>query len=177
MDDSPLSSQDPLDAEIAAKEATAVQMERDLDILRVEIRTLRRAAELRPTRKYLPPTKRVVLLNRPAVPLSPTSTSHLTVLRGKTPGALSMQWRSIMRKIVANGNHFMPPDLWAVAAAECGYEVVMHSAGDWLRRAAVSEFGYIERDGEAFRVSESAIQRFNLKAPEPPPEVTRDGSA
>ncbi len=166
-----LIDQDPLDIEIAAKEATAIKLERDLDVVRVEIRTLRRAAELRPAVRNVAPTKRV--LYSPPPDFSAQQSSG----RGKAPGAISMQWRQIMGKMVANGNSLMAPDLWVLAASECGHEVDVDTARDWLRRAAKSDFGYIERDGDAFRVSQAAIQRFNLKAPEPPPEVTSDGSA
>ena len=48
---------------------------------------------------------------------------------------------------------------------------------DWLRRAAVDEHKYIERNGDTYRVSQTAVERFNLMTAEPSPEVSSDGSA
>ena len=97
--------------------------------------------------------------------------------RGKAPGTISNQWRAIMGKVVVDGNQAWTPDLWALAATETGHPMETKAARDWLRRAAEGPYGYIERQGEGYRVGAAAIEKFNLKTAAPPPEVPGDGAA
>ena len=82
-----------------------------------------------------------------------------------------------MAKMVANGNQPMQADMWSLAASEAGHTVPPKTAGDWLRRSSDNEYGYILRHGDSYNVSQGAIEKFNLKASEPPLEVASDSSA
>lgn len=170
------STQDPLDAEIAAVRRVMTDAERTIEIQGAILASLERVKAARDGVKPNVAAPIAPVQLNPAIVGALVAHANVS-RRGKLPGAISNQWRSTMRKIVSDGNHLTPPDLWSVAAAECAYEIDVDTARDWLRRAAKSDFGYIERNGDAFRVAEAAIERFNLKAPEPPPEVTSDGSA
>jgi len=167
---------DPLDAEIAAVRRVMMDARRVIEIQGAVLASLER---VKAARDGVKPNGAAALdpvqLSAPA--MGALNAHASASRRGKQPGAISNQWRDTMGKIVADGNHLMTPDLWSVAASECNYTIDAETARDWLRRAAKTTFGYIERQGDAFRVSQAAIQRFKLKAPEPPPEVTSDGSA
>lgn len=89
--------------------------------------------------------------------------------RGKTPGAISGQWRAIMGRMVADGNRPEAPDVWAAAASALGYDLAPRAVNDWLRRASQDEHEYILRVAGRYRVSETAIEKFDLR---PKPGIT-----
>ena len=166
---------DPLDAEIAAVRRVMMDARHTIEIQGAVLASLERVKAARDGQKPsgAEPSSPVQLTY---VPVGALNAHANATRRGKLPGALSAQWRSTMGKLVADGNHLATPDLWSVAAAECGYEIDVDRARDWLRRSAASGLGFIERQGDAFRVSQAAIQRFNLQAPVPPSEGSDDGT-
>lgn len=165
-----IANPDPLDLEIDAAKRAVADAERKLEMGRVMLAALEKAASLRPRHSN------GVVRHASAVDFDSLGHQRIAVARGKAPGALSTQWRSIMQNVVTAGNSPLTPDLWALTATEGGYPMDTKTARDWLRRAASSEFGFIVRDGDAYRVSDAAIERFSLKVAEPPLEVPSDGS-
>lgn len=169
----PDSTIDPLDAEIAtAKHAVAEAQ----DCLRTSGAILEVLERLKASRGG------VGWQRKPLATVSPRRDTpdgiQPPAKRGKAPGTLSSQWRKIMAKIVAAGNDPMHPEYWCLAAAEAGFpKMEVKAARDWLRRSAANEYGFIARHGDNFNVSAAAIEKFLLRALEPPPEVSRDGSA
>jgi hypothetical protein len=163
--------QDPLDQEIAAKKASIATKERDLEMERIELRALQRAASLRPFHRK----NGVSRLEHPAADAGGHAPRERS--RGKLRGTLSNRWREIMRRVVMEGNEPLPPDLWSVVAHQAGFDLEVKSARDWLRRGVGAQLGFIDRQGDAYRVSQAAIEKFNLKAATPPSEVPEDGVA
>ena len=158
--DTPLPTVDQLDREIAALEASVAEKERELEGLRLVLNTLKRAASLRPA----------------AVTWSGSAELHGSVAvagkgfiahgaRGKTAGSINNTWKRILGRVVAEGNVFLTPDLWALAASVIGISVSEKAAKDWLYRGGGHTGGYVERQGNAYRVSDLAITRFNLRPP------------
>ncbi len=92
-----------------------------------------------------------------------------------------------MWQVVASGNHYLTPDLWAVvsmgdmlglmashyltpglwavASRECGYEVSAKAVKDWLYRGGGATAGYVERQDDSYHVSQLAIDEFCLAKP------------
>jgi len=165
---------DPLDREIAAKEAavgkmeaTLAEMERAIAVERIKLDSLRHAATL-----------------RPVVKMNGVGQAHIDAQvvrrRGKQKGTISNQWRAVMGKVVGTVDREpLPPEVWSAAAHEIGYKMAVKSARDWLRRGIGAQLGFIDRDGDSDRYSVStlAIEKFNLRTAAPSQEVSGDGAA
>ena len=169
-------SPDQLDQEIAAKRAEIAQIEQALGAERNVLRGMLRAAELRPAVKMNGAPSHAARPETPAV--LPSAEPPTSPRSGKPPGTLGSRWRSILgRHARTFGIGFAGPELWAANAATEGHPMSVKAVRDWLRRAAVDEHKYIERNGDTYRVSQTAVERFNLMTAEPSPEVSSDGSA
>ena len=79
-----------------------------------------------------------------------------------------MQWRTIMRSVVEMDNEYMNFHDWATLARDAGVEISETAVRDWLRRGGGARAGFIERNGDLFRVAPAAIQKFALDTPKPP---------
>jgi hypothetical protein len=156
-----VSAPDALSQEIADLELAALQKERELELVRIELKALKRAAELRPI-SYHEVGHGSVAHAQSYVVRSP----HHGGPRGKLAGTINNTYRETMRRVVEEGNNYLTPDLWAVASKECGYELSVKAARDWLFRGGGAKSGYVERSGNSYRVSALAIDRFGFKRPE-----------
>lgn len=140
---------DPLDREIAEKVAAIAAKERELEFERVELRTLQRAAALRP----VAPTVR-----------APSSGQERARGggKGRVKGSLTRQWQTVMSRFVELGNEFQDAEGWVTVAELAGYQLTPRGTADWLRRGVGSQLGYIERQGDTYRVSYRAIEKFSF---------------
>lgn len=93
--------------------------------------------------------------------------------RGKQPGTLSKEWRAVLAAHVASGNAFASPKDIAAHATSVGHPVEMKPTRDRLRKYL--SIGFTERDGDLYRVSQDAIERFGL-APEKATAQTRNAA-
>lgn len=156
---------DDFKAEMAEKENALATHKHDLerlqhkiDTLQIEIRAFQRAADL----------LRPKLLNGTKPPVSVSPKPEEPAKRGKAKGDISKVWRAVMAKVALAGNMPLSPDLWAVLSAECGRLVNVDAVRNWLRHGAAAENGYIVRTGDMYRLSDKAVQKFNLMVPDPP---------
>ena len=132
-------------------------------MMEVEHAALKRAAALRP----------IATAPMSIRDLAPQGLQRvrLSTGRGKAAGTLSTQWRTILTEVAKQaGRQPLTPDLWTVIANECGYSLDTRAVRDWLFRGGGATAGYVVREGDAYRVSDMAIERFNLKTAEPPLE-------
>lgn len=138
-----------LSAAITEHEAVA----RKLEIKRAVYDALAKLAPTDETRIY--PQKTVRRLSATA--------RYPDASRGKAPGTLSKQWRTIMAAFVSTGNDAAPPDKWQTIASRLGFSINLKAARDWLGRAAKSEHRFIQETQNGFRVSDLAIEKFGLR--------------
>jgi hypothetical protein len=111
-----------------------------------------------------PPAQSATSSKISTVPLISTSAPRTEGARGKAPGTLSNQWRSIMASFVFDGNMAATPEAWRRAAVQAGFaEIDTKAVRDWLRRAAKSEQRFIQQTVNGFRVSELAVEKFGLR--------------
>jgi len=167
MDDE--SSINPLADDIAAARRAVADAERALEKARITLSVWEQVAAKFAGSPLMPKPPRQVSPRLPFGDAPPTR-------RGKAPGTLSNQWRTIMEHVVLTGNRPSSPLQWSDMALVRGFNIEEKSVRDWLRRAAESEYHYIERIGDSYRVSDTAIQKFGFKTAEPPQEVPSGGS-
>jgi hypothetical protein len=162
MIDSP--TVDPLDREIADRSAAIAAKERELELERVELRALQRAAMLRPVAKMNgaahPRPQEHHQEDRLAEQPAKRSKGKA---RGKVAGTISNQWRQVMARAVELGNDLMPAEGWVMVADLAGYQLTPRGTADWLRRGVGAQLGFIERRGDNYRVSETAIEKFGFQ--------------
>jgi len=163
---------DQLDLEISAAREAVADMQRELQTRQITLSALERAAALRPRAAGNVPLNSTISAIARSV-----ATGRAPGTRGKAPGTISGQWRSIMAAMVKGGNQPLTPELVAVLADANGYRLEVKAVRDWLRRAAASEHRFIEREGDACRVSAAAIERFHFQTAAPSREVPSDGAA
>jgi hypothetical protein len=173
ISDSPTA--DPLDCEIAVKASAIMAAERQLEIDRAELRALQRAATLRPATKI---NGNAHTANRAIAALTESGTHNTrqssgALARGKARGSLNQQWRVVMGGVVAQGNQFLSPEGWAAIGRMMGYDIDTKRAAGWLRRGAGIEMDFIERNGDSYRVTDAAIERFGLAVNDTQPPFTK----
>jgi hypothetical protein len=149
---------DELDLEILAKRAHALDLERQLDRVRIELTTLEKAASLRP--RMILSTNFDALVEASERGAGGFQSLIKRATGGRAPGSLSHQWRSILGAMVDQGNRYLSPQSVSTLAQVIGITIGDKTARDRLRR--YSEMGFTERNGETYRVSEMAITRFGF---------------
>jgi len=85
--------------------------------------------------------------------------------RGKQLGSISMEWRAVLAAHVAAGNDFASPKDIAATSTAAGHPVEMKPTRDRMRKYI--SLGFAEREGDLYRVSQSAIDRFGLRREAP----------
>lgn len=162
---------DKLDAEIEKTRKELADLKRKVEARETELRALVKAAELRPEPAASPTVEREpkrVRLNAPAPesgPADPTlPPGTITVERrgGRQPGAISKQWRNVLDGIYAEGKN-RPHDVGAISllAESAGLDLQVSSV--LARMKNYVELGYVEEVNGHYRVTPTAIEKFELR--------------
>lgn len=146
---------DKLEAEISKAKKEAAELRRKAEEKELEIRTLMRAAKLRPA----PP----VVASEPEVghEESTGNDESQTQRGGRQRGAISKQWRAVLAAIYDAGkNPLIDLDGVVLLAKAKGLDLQDSSA--LARMRTYVELGYVEEHDGRFRVTRDAVARFNL---------------
>lgn len=147
-------SKDALDKEIEAKRLELEKARAQIAELEVELRALQRAAALRPPRSAHG-------ASRPQ-----HNAPRRSGRGGRVPGAISKPWREILVRVskaypagatVEDIASFGP----AVGLPNLRARDARHQAEKYLAH------GFVERVGDRFKVTDSAVERFSAGAPAP----------
>lgn len=150
-------AKDALDAEIEAKRRELVEARERVAAVEFEVRTLERAAELRPVLEVAVPRR--------------ASSGARSRRGGRQPGAISKVWQKILAALVAHyPDGATPHDI-----ASFGPAVGLTNLKPKDARAQAEKYvglGYFEvADGDRFRVSVAARERYGLES-QPPTLMT-----
>jgi hypothetical protein len=153
-------AKDALDAEIEAKRREVSEARERVAALEFEVRTLERAAELRPVLDVAPPRR--------------VSSGARSQRGGRQPGAISKVWQTILAALVAHyPDGATPHDI-----ASFGPAVGLANLKPKDARAQAEKYvrlGYFEvAAGDRFKVSVAARERYRLE-PQPPTLTTGAG--
>jgi hypothetical protein len=141
---------DALDQEIETKRQELEEARERLGVLELELHTLERAAQLRPSGEVI----------QRATPRSesPSGTSRRG---GRQSGAISKEWREILKRVAAAyPNGAMPEDI-----AAFGPIVGLDNLRPRDARQQAEKYvghGYLERSGDRYRVAAKAHERFGF---------------
>jgi hypothetical protein len=157
---------DKLDQQILEKEKRCAELRHQLEFAEVELRALKLAGELRPSR-----ASGSNRLDQAAASLVGGSVSADSAPRKKTKGAwaLSAPYRRLVQEIIAKGNPLMDTAELAELGKTIGFT---HSPRDMSGRfKRYSMMGMAERSGHRYRLTEAAVRAFSDPANEPPVNV------
>jgi hypothetical protein len=141
---------DKLDAIIDAKKRKVAEITAELERLHIEVGALEQAAALRPA-VTLETTSQATL----AVPASVTNPRR----SGRQPGSISHGWRHVLARWYAGGNAWRDiADIHGEVRPDMG--LAYASVRERVRR--FTEEGHLERNGDKFRVTDTAAARFKL---------------
>ena len=141
---------DALDQEIENKRQELKDARERVGALELELHTLERAAQLRPSSEII----------APAIPRSKIR-PDTSRRGGRQSGAISKEWREILKRVaVAYPNGAMPEDI-----AAFGPIVGLDNLRPRDARQQADKYvghGYLEHIGERYRVTAKAQERFGF---------------
>ena len=153
---------DALDQEIETKRQEVEEARARLRALELELQTLERAAQLRPAAG----------MNQRAV-LIPTPSLRASRRGGRQQGAISKEWREILKRVAA----VYPDGAIAEDIAAFGPAIGLDNLRPRDARQQAEKYvglGYFERVGDRYRVTDAAKVRFGIGVTGSEPTV--DGS-
>lgn len=151
---------DALDREIETKRREVQEARAQLQNLELELHTLELAAQLRPAGVAV---KSVTLFSRDR----PCGDSRRG---GRQPGAISKEWREILKRVLAA----YPDGALVEDIAAFGPAIGLNNLRPRDARQQAEKYvdlGYFERIGERYRVTDAAKARFGIGAVEPKPTI------
>jgi hypothetical protein len=156
---------DKLDKQILQQEQKCGDLERKLELAKVELQALKLAAELRPS-----PSSGSNGVDH-AAPLAGNSATADSPPRRRTKKAwaLSAPYRRLVQEIIAKGNPLMDSTELAELAKTVGINLSPKEMGGRFKRYSVT--GMTERSGYRYRLTELAVHAFSNPAEEPPANV------
>ena len=160
---------DVTDAEKAAKTADkrASEARRMLELKKVELAAYERSAALRPESAYRL-TPNLSLVPNPAVDRGNRG--------GRQPGAISIKWRTVLGSMVKDHeNRLMSVQEICLLAESAKLPHDPRGVRERLKKFLT--LGLIHEEGSGFRVTETAIKRFELSKKDKAPVALAAGAS
>jgi hypothetical protein len=151
---------DRLDTEIVEKLREVASLRKQLEALELEVKVLKRAAQLRPSGGA---SDGFIVNGLDGENRRPADVKTDVRKFGRQPGAISMPWRGVLKDIYDSGNHGVNLAGLVLLANRRGIELLERSAKETTKRYVENGFLDETRSGE-FVVTEAAISRFDLSS-------------
>lgn len=140
--------------ELEQAKERARQAQQQLDRESIELAAFQKAAQLRPA--GAPPEQQAMRQEA-----EPTHQRRL----GRQPGAIKKEWREVLRDMLRNGNRPQSPSAISLLAERFGLPHDAKSIRERFR--GFESHGFVEKVGDDYRVTDVAVQRFDLDGTSP----------